>query len=150
MTYLGMNVERDIPGFINNERVLKIAVRECRLMTSTVEGFPADGTPGDRLDVLADQNKAVTKMVGRIRSLATEVRQSDEPLEAWLADWEALVAGRENYLDQQRRGVENAVFRVPRTSDGEPINKRMDMAAEEVCSVPDVLLKPDLAGTRPI
>ncbi len=149
-TYLAINAERDIPGFIDDERVIKVATRECRLMTSTVEGLPVNGPPDERLDGLADQNTAVMNMVERIRELSSDVRESDEPLDAWLADWESLVAGRENYLDQQRRGVDNAVFRVPRTSDGDPINKRMDMAAEGSCVVPEVLLKPHLAGTRPI
>lgn len=149
-TYLAVNTERDIPGFIDDARVLKVAVRECRLMTSTVEGLPVNGPPDERLDALADQNTAVMNMVDRIRELSSTLRESDEPLDAWLADWEALVSGRERYLDQQRRGVENAVFRVPRSSDGNPINERMDMAAEEVCAVPDVLLEPDLVGTRPI
>ena len=147
-TYLAVNVERDIPGFINNEQVLKVAVRECRLMTSTVEGFITDGTPDDLLDVLGDQNTAVTMMIERIRSLESKVRESDRPLEAWLADWEALVTRREHYLARQRRGVD-AEFRVPRSPDGQPINERMDTAAEDVCDVPDVLLEPELAGTQP-
>jgi hypothetical protein len=148
-TYLGINADRDLPGFINDDQVLKVAVRECRLMTATVEGFPTDGTHGDWLDVLDDQNTAVKRMVERIRSLESKVRKSDQPLDAWLADWESLVAGRETYLDQQRRGVDGT-FRVPHSHDGQPINERMDMAAEEVCAVPDVLLKPDLVGTRQI
>ena len=148
-TYLALNAERDIPGFIDDERVLGTAIREGRLMTSTVQGLTAEGTPDDRLDAIADQNTAVRHMVDRIRSLSSKVRESDQPLDAWLADWEALVSGREDYLGQRRRGV-GTEFRVPRTSDGEPINVRMDMAAEDVCPVPDVLLNPDLAGTRPI
>ena len=147
-TYLAVNVERDIPGFINNEQVLTVAIRECRLMTSTVEGFTTDGTPDDLLDVLADQNTAVTTMIERIRSLESTVRESDQPLEAWLADWEALVTRREHYLARQRRGVD-AEFRVPHSPDGQPINERMDAAAEDVCDVPDVLLEPELAGTQP-
>lgn len=148
-TYLAFNAERDIPGFIDDERVLETAVRECRLMTSTVQDLPVDGSPDDRLDALADQNTAVKTMVNRIRSLGSAVRESDQPLDAWLADWEALVSGREDYLGQRRRGVDTT-FRVPRSPDGVPINERMDMAAEDVCKVPKVLLKPELAGTRPV
>ena len=88
-------------------------------------------------------------MVDRIRSLESTLRESDQPLDAWLADWETLVSGREDYLGQRRRGVDTT-FRVPRSPDGDPINVRMDMAAEDVCAVPEVLLNPDLAGTRPI
>jgi hypothetical protein len=148
-TYLALNGERDIPGFLDDERVVETAIRECRLMTSTVEGVPAEGTPDDRLDALADQNKAVKNMVARIRSLGSTLRESDQPLDAWLADWETLVSGREDYLGQRRRGGDTE-FRVPRTPNGDPINVRMDMAADGVCPVPEVLLKPDLTGTRPV
>ena len=149
VTYLALNAERDIPGFIDDERVLETATRECRLMTSTVKGLPVNGSPEDRLDALADQNTAVKNMVERIRSLDSTVRESDQPLDEWLADWEALVSGREDYLGRLRRGVDTT-FRVPRSPDGDPINERMDMAGEDVCLVPEVLLRPDLAGTRPI
>ena len=88
-------------------------------------------------------------MVERIREVESKVRESDQPLDAWLADWETLVSGREAYLGQRRRG-EDTEFRVPRSPDGDPINVRMDMAGEDVCAVPEVLLNPDLAGTRPI
>lgn len=148
-TFLAVNVERDLPGFINDERVLKVAVRECTLMTSTVKGQPFDGSSGDRLDALRDQNTAVEKMVDRIRSIRATVRESDRPLDAWLDDWETLVSVRERYIGQQRRG-EDAEFRVPRTHDGEPITERMNMAAEEVCKVPDVLLEPHLAGSQEV
>jgi hypothetical protein len=148
-TYMAANFQRDIPGFIDDRRVLEVAVRECKLMTSTVKGFPVDGSPDDRLDALRDQNSAVTKMVDRIRKLSAKVRESDQPLDQWLDDWEALVSGRERYVGQQRRGVDST-FRVPRSPDGEPINQRMNMAGEDVCAVPDVLLKPHLAGAQKI
>jgi hypothetical protein len=149
LTYFVANTDRDIPGVIDDERVLEVTVHECRLMTSTVEGLPVDGPPDERLDALSDQNTAVETMVDRIRSLSSKVREADQPLDAWLADWETLVAGREDYLGRQRRGVDTD-FRVPRSPDGDPINERMDSAAEDVCPVPEVLLKPHLAGTQPI
>jgi hypothetical protein len=148
-TYLALNMERDLPGFINDERVLTVAVRECKLMTSTVKGQPFGGTSDDRLDALRDQNTAVERMVDRIRSISAKVRESDRPLDAWLDDWETLVSDRERYIGQQRRG-EDTKFRVPRTPDGDPINERMDVAAEEVCKVPNVLLEPHLAGSQKI
>ena len=148
-TYLAVNSERDIPGFIDDERVLETATRECRLMTSTVKGLLADGGSEDWIDTLSDQNTAVRNMVARIRSLESKLRESDQPLDAWLADWEKLVSGREAYLGQRRRGAD-IDFRVPRSPDGDPINERMDMAAEDVCPVPEVLLQPDLAGTTSV
>jgi hypothetical protein len=149
-TYLGLNANRDIPGFIDDQKVLDVASRECELMTSTVEGLPMNGSADERRDALADQNTAVMNMVDRIREISSKVRASDKPLDAWLADWESLVSGRRIYIDQQRKGNRNKNFRVPRTSDGDPINERMDFAAQDICTVPDVLLRPDLAGTRGI
>jgi hypothetical protein len=148
-TFLALTMDRDLPGFIDDQRVLTVAVRECELMTSTVQGQPFDGSPDDRLDALRDQNTAVEKMVKRIRSISAEVHGSDRTLDAWLNDWETLVSDRERYIGQQRRGVD-AEFRVTRTPDGDPINERMDMAAEDVCAVPEVLLEPHLAGSQEI
>lgn len=147
--FLGLNAERDIPGFIDDQRVMKVAKKECRLMTSTVEGMSVEGTPEQRLAALSDQNKAVTIMVDRIRAVSSDVRDEDQPVDSWLEDWEILVADREAWLDDQRGGS-TARFRVPRDPDGQPINERMDAAAEEVCTVPKLLLEPSLAGTSSI
>jgi len=148
LTYFVANTGRDIPGVLDDERVLEVTLQECRLMTSTVEGVLVDGPADDRLDALGDQNTAVETMVDRIRSLSSKVREADRPLDSWLADWETIVSGREDYLSRQRRGIDTD-FRVPRTPGGDPINERMDSAAED-CPVPKVLLQPHLAGTQPI
>ncbi len=149
MTYLVINADRDIPGFIDDPTVLEVAVEECRLMRSTIEGLPFDGTSSQRLDSLADQNTAVQHMVDRIRSVRPKAGSADQPLERWLADWEALVSGRDRYIRQQRRGLDTP-FRVPRTADGDPINERMDAAGENVCRVPATLLRPHLAGAQEV
>ena len=146
--YLTVNGTRDIPGFFDDQRVLDLVSRECELMTSTVKGMSVDGTPSERLDALDDQSKAVRKMVEHIRSMRPEVREADRPLDAWLADWETLVSSRERYIKKLRSGV-TADFRTPRTSHGDPITTRMNFAGEEVCTVPKVLLRPELAGGRP-
>jgi hypothetical protein len=148
LTYFVVNTDRDIPGVIDDERVLEVTIRECRLMTSTVEGVLVGGPQDERLDALSDQNTAVETMIDRIRTLSPNVREADKPLDSWLADWQTLVAEREDYLGRQRHGIDSD-FRVPRTRDGDPINERMDLAAED-CPVPEVLLKPHLAGTQPI
>ncbi|MGI9084111.1 MAG: hypothetical protein ACR2FE_02330 [Aeromicrobium sp.] len=147
--YLALNATRDLPGLIDDRDVVEVAVRECRLMTSTIEGLPVDGSPSDRLDSLEDQNAAIEHMVDRIRSVGPKTRASDQPLDAWLADWEALVSGRADYIGLQRRGAD-ADFRMPRSPDGEPINERMDLAGGEACPVPKTLLRPDLAGAQPV
>lgn len=148
-TYVALNETRDVPGLIDDDEVIDLAERECRLMTSTVEGFPAGISAAGRLDLLDDQNAAIRKMVERIRSSEPGARKSDQPLDAWLADWETLASSRADYVDLRRRGID-ADFRVPRSPDGDPISVRMDTAGEDVCEVPEILLRPDLVGTRPV
>jgi hypothetical protein len=135
----------DYPGIIDDDHVVDVARHECRLMTSTVEGMPIDGTPEERLAALSDQNLAVLTMVENIRRIDATERAADRPVDAWLADWEALVRARADYLTRVRRGGSTA-FRVPRSADGSPITERMELAGSDVCDVPDVLLEPRSAG----
>jgi hypothetical protein len=149
MTYLSINANRDIPGFIDDPEVVEVAVEECRLMRSSIKGLPFEGSREDRLDALSDQNTAIRHMVSRIRSVERGLRTGDQPLDDWLSDWEALASGRDDYIDRQRRGIDSR-FRVPRSPDGDPINERMDTAGAEICTVPKTLLRPDLAGAQRI
>jgi hypothetical protein len=137
--------DRDFPGIIDDDHVVDVARRECRLMTSTVEGMPFDGTPDERLAALSDQNLAVLTMVENIRRIDAAERAADRPVDGWLADWEALVRARTDYLARVRRGG-STDFRVPRAPDGSPITERMELAGSNVCDVPDVLLEPRSAG----
>lgn len=148
-TYVALHEARDVPGLIDDAEVIDLAERECRLMTSTVEGLLVDESASSRLDTLEDQNAAIRTMVERIRTVEPTARRSDQPLDAWLADWEALASSRADYVDLRRRGVD-ADFRVPRSPDGDPISERMDTAGADVCAVPEILLRPDLLGTRPV
>jgi hypothetical protein len=149
IAFLAVNRERDLPGIIDDSRVIKTAARECRLMRSTVEGVPYGYSEDERLDALDDQNTAIEKMVDRIHALDAELRASDRPVDQWLDDWRTLAARRHAYVDHLRRG-DGGSFRVPRAPDGDPINERMNLAGEEVCKVPKVLLEPELAGTQEI
>jgi hypothetical protein len=146
---IGELSDRDYPGIIDDDHVVDIARRECRLMTSTVEGMPLDGTPRERLAALSDQNVAVLTMVENIRRIDADERASDRPVDSWLADWESLVRARADYLERVRRGG-STDFRVPRAPDGSPITERMEIAGSDVCDVPDVLLHPRSAGSTSV
>lgn len=140
---------RDMPGIIDDDHVIEVARRECRLMTSTVEGLPLDGTPQERLAALDDQNVAVLLMVEHIRRLDLAERAADRPVNAWLADWERLVMARTDYLGTVHTG-DSPDFTVPKARDGAPITDRMEAAGSSVCKVPRVLLEPDTAGATAV
>lgn len=137
---------QDIPSLLNTGKVMAAVNRECSTMTSTVDSILVTGDPESQAGALADQNDAVLSMVDELRALPDRVRESDEPLDAWLDDWESLVEAREQYAEKLLAG-RRAVFEVPLDDDGDEIWERMDFAAEPDCSVPETLLSPYAGGT---
>ncbi len=75
------------------------------------------------------RNRAVEAMVARLRALGPETLQGDRPAEAWLADWDRVVAAR-------RAGAP-----WPRAGDA-PIHRRMDDLVKDLrpCQMPAVLI----------
>jgi hypothetical protein len=75
------------------------------------------------------QNAAVEAMVARLRALGPETLRHDQPVEAWLADWDRVVASR-------RAGAP-----WPR-ADGAPIHRRMDDLVKDLrpCEMPARLI----------
>ena len=138
----------DNPRRLDDHKVIALVRSECATMRSTVDSLAdstKDETTDDRLVALEDQNLAVERMVLRLASVPTEVRDGDKPLDAWLTDWEALVTARRAYIKRASEGYE-ANFKVPISGHDKPITDRMDSAARGVCQVPPVLLDPDALG----
>lgn len=100
------------------------AVREAAEAACTEMRAAVDGAGGDE----EAANRAAEAMVARLRALGPETLGDDRPAEAWLADWEALIAAR-------RAGEP-----VP-LEDGVPIHRRMDELVKDmrVCQVPPEL-----------
>ena len=75
------------------------------------------------------ENAAVEAMVARLRGLGPEILRKDRPAEAWLADWDRVVAAR-------RAGAPS-----PR-ADGAPIHRRMDDLVKDLrpCQMPAALI----------
>ena len=75
------------------------------------------------------QNAAIEAMVGRLRGLGAETLRNDRPAEAWLADWEQVVASRRTGTPWPR-------------ADGAPIHRRMDDLVKDLrpCQMPAELI----------
>ncbi|MGH9002324.1 MAG: hypothetical protein ACRDYV_04280, partial [Acidimicrobiia bacterium] len=94
---------RDDPKSLDSRPVREEALAACEQMQSRVE------SAGDA----EAENAAVEVMLARIRGLGSETLARDRPAEAWLADWESVLAARRNGEPE------------PRAGDA-PIHRRMD------------------------
>ncbi len=110
---------RDDVKSLDSRPVREEALAACEAMQRQVAGT-ADPEA---------QNRAVEAMVARLRSLGAETLRQDRPAEAWLADWDRVVASR-------RAGAP-----WPR-ADGAPIHRRMDDLVKDLrpCQMPAVLI----------
>lgn len=139
---------RDAPGLLDDTEVVQVVGEECELMTSTVEGLTLSGPPADRARTLRDQNEAVRQMLQEIRAL-DDLADRDQPLQAWLEDWDRLVEAREAYAEEVAGGREIDLS-VPRDDDGNEITERMDGAGLLVCEVPEALVTPEFGDSREV
>ena len=134
---------KDFPSIIQDGRLVDVIKRECDIMTSTVDSMPLTGSPTQQLKILADQNRAVTKMLGAIRAVDPDVRRADPPTNDWLADWDRLIQAREAFAELVERGFEPRL-RIPRDASGDRIQLRMNdvWLDASACKVPSRLLNP--------
>lgn len=133
---------KDFPSVIQDDQIVSVITRECDIMTETVESMPVTGDPDEQLAILADQNKAVEKMVATVRMVDAQTRKDDHPTDEWLRDWELLVKAREGYAAALLSG--RAELKIPRGQGGEEIIGRMNKVWFDapVCTVPRDLLNP--------
>ena len=110
---------RDDPKSLDSRPVREEALAACGEMQRRVE---AAGDP-------EAENEAVEAMVTRLRGLGAETLTRDRPAEAWLDDWEWVLATR-------RAGEP-----WPR-ADGTPIHRRMDDLVKDLrpCQMPARLI----------
>ncbi len=132
---------QDTRGTLDDPRVTRMVAQACGIMTSAVAQVRVDGPARLRGAQLADQNLEVRRMIDRVRTLPQAVRRADRPLEAWLADWESLLAARERYARQVSGGFRGD-FRPPTAADGSELEQRMDRAAAGTGQVPAPLVDP--------
>lgn len=146
--WLQRSAAEDTEGRLDSPVVTSTVAGACTIMTNTVLGQRVEGPPRLKAAILADQNLAVRQMIGAISTLDDSVRLRDQPLDAWLADWNTLLTAREQYARQVAGGADGAL-RVP-TVDGRPITERMDAAGGTVCPVPEILLDPYSGNDREV
>jgi hypothetical protein len=134
---------KDFPSVIEDHQIVDVIAKECAVMTSTVESMPVAGSPRQQAAILADQDRAVGKMLQAIRLIDPGVRAADKPTDQWLHDWDRLLDARMSYGVLVARGYQ-PTLRIPRDADGDPIYKRMNDAwlTTTACRVPHVLLSP--------
>jgi hypothetical protein len=134
----------DYPGLIDDERLTATVATQCGLMTATVESIPPGGTPERRAATIADQNRAIQRMVESIRARRTAEIRDDRPAEQWLQDWDRLVEARRQFARALQRDP-NASLEVPVDDDGVEITQRMNdvWADDTACEVPEVLVTSD-------
>jgi|ERR687891_1803197 hypothetical protein len=110
---------RDDPKSLDSRPVRQEAMAACEEMRQRVES--AAGPEAE--------NEAVDAMVARLRDLGPETLGRDRPAEAWLADWDRVVATR-------RAGEP-----WPEV-DGTPIHRRMDDLVKDLrpCQMPAALI----------
>ena len=143
-SFVGIGVlgTRDVPGLISDPRIVDAIGKGCEDVRAAVGDHPVVGPPRQKAAAVRRQNVAVDSMLRRVESVGDARIDADRPTRRWIADWRRLVDARVQVaadLDQGRR----TRFRVPRTADDEPINRRMGAAAELAgCSVPRALLRP--------
>jgi hypothetical protein len=110
---------RDDPKSLDSRPVREEAVAACEEMRDRL--VAADGPEAE--------NEAVEAMVARLRGLGSETLAHDVPAEAWLADWEEVVATRRAGAPFPRAG-------------GAPLHRRMDDLVKDLhpCQVPAPLI----------
>ncbi|MEO6606595.1 MAG: hypothetical protein ABIN55_13410 [Aeromicrobium sp.] len=136
-------MRKDFPEIIEDDQIVSVIDRECSIMIETVMSMPIKGTPTEQAAIVVDQNKAIANMLTEIRKVGSDVLNADPPTNAWLDDWDALIAAREAFAEQRRDGYDTRL-RVPRDNHGDRIYERMDLVwlTSPVCEVPDELLNP--------
>ena len=131
----------DVKGFIDNDKILHVVRTECGRMTATVNGLPIGGSPHQVAGVIVQENAAVQTMLDAIGGLDSDLLRSDEPTEAWIADWETFLGVRAHLAHDLDRG-NTPDLHAPTSADGESILPRMESASDGACPIPDRLLNP--------
>jgi hypothetical protein len=127
---------KDDPTAIDSKPVRTAVASACNQLRSDLAALPAGLSTADRAEA---ENRAVERLVARVRGVGPEALAHDVPTERWLGDWEQIVAERRQAVRQGRR------FVTP-VANGTPVNIRMFALIRsglEQCDVPRQLLSPE-------
>ena len=133
---------RDDPTAIDSKPVRKAVLAGCTQLRADLAAVPDGLGVADRAEA---ENRAVDRLVGRVRALGPDALAHDDPVEQWLGDWETIVAARRQAVREGRH------FSTP-IAGGAPVNIRMFELIRSglgKCDVPEQLLVPQPgAGNR--
>jgi len=127
---------RDDPTAIDSGPVRRAVLAGCTQLRADLAAVPAGLGVPDRAEA---ENRAVERLVARVRALGHDALAHDVPVEQWLGDWEQIVAARRQAVREGKR------FSVP-LAHGAPVNIRMFELVRsglEQCDVPRQLLVPE-------
>jgi hypothetical protein len=127
---------RDDPTALDSGPVRKTVLAACTQLRGDLTALPAGMTTPDRAEA---ENRAVDRLVGRVRALGPAALAHDVPVEQWLGDWEQIVAARRQAVREGKR------FSTP-VAGGAPVNIRMFeliRSGLSQCDVPTALLQPE-------
>jgi len=131
---------RDDPTAIDSKPVRRAVSAACMQLHADLGALPAGMTPAERAEA---ENRAVERLVDRVRALGPDALAHDVPVEQWLGDWEQIVAARRQAVREGKR------FSTP-VARGTPVNIRMFeliRSGLEQCDVPRPLLVPQPGST---
>jgi hypothetical protein len=124
---------KDDPTAIDSKPVRTAVSAACTQLRADLAALPAGLTVGDRAEA---ENRAVERLLARVRSVGPDALAHDDPVDQWLGDWEQIVAERRQAVRQGRH------FATP-VAHGTPVNIRMFeliRSGLEQCDVPRELL----------
>jgi len=127
---------KDDPTAIDSKPVRTAVASACTQLRSDLAALPAGLNVADRAEA---ENRAVERLVARVRSVGPDALAHDVPTDRWLDDWELIVATRRQAVRDGRR------FATP-VAHGTPVNIRMFeliRSGLEQCDVPRQLLAPE-------
>ena len=102
-------------GIIDSGPVRRAVLAGCTQLRADLAAVPAGLGVPDRAEA---ENRAVERLVARVRALGHDALAHDVPVEQWLGDWEQIVAARRQAVREGKR------FSVP-LAHGAPVNIRM-------------------------
>ena len=127
---------RDDPTAIDSGPVRRAVLAGCTQLRADLAAVPAGLGVPDRAEA---ENRAVERLVARVRALGHDALAHDVPVEQWLGDWEQIVATRRQAVREGKR------FTTP-VAGGAPVNIRMFELIRSglaKCDVPPTLLAPE-------
>jgi hypothetical protein len=125
----------DDPTAIDSRPVRTTVLSACTQLRADLAALPAGLSAADRAEA---ENRAVERLVARVRALGQDTLAHDVPVEQWLGDWEQIVAARRQAVRDGKR------FSTP-VAHGAPVNIRMFELIRSgltQCDVPQQLLVP--------